>query len=213
MPHSSPDVSNKALITTATPNLSPSSAAKSAALHKLADDYYTWRNEQFPVGSSDAGLHTWDDRLTDYAPAKIAERAEHVRELLEKVQAMETANWAKDDHIDWLFFRAQLEAVDFDDRILQSTSQRSADLHERMQQRHLLTPEKGIRHAAETRARRDRPAEAMPAMFAQGEKNLQNPVKLFAHLAIASARSIDPLFNDSLMTLANDLPAERMNLL
>src|SRR6202030_1986814 len=50
----------------------------------------------------------------------------------------------------------------------------------------------------------------MPAMLVQGEHNLQKPVKLFATLAIASARSIDPLFNDSLMTLARDLaPDER----
>ena len=45
----------------------------------------------------------------------------------------------------------------------------------------------------------------MPAMLAQGERNLQKPVKLFAQLTIASARAIDPLFNDSLMTLARDL--------
>ena len=43
-------------------------------------------------------------------------------------------------------------------------------------------------------------------MLAQGERNLQKPVKLFAQLAIASARSIDPLFKESLMTLARDLP-------
>ena len=42
-------------------------------------------------------------------------------------------------------------------------------------------------------------------MLEQGERNLQKPVKLFAQLAIASARAIDPLFNDSLMTLARDL--------
>src|SRR3954453_6738867 len=46
----------------------------------------------------------------------------------------------------------------------------------------------------------------MPAMLAQAEKNLQQPVKLFARLAIESARSIDPLFKDSLMTLARDMP-------
>ena len=33
-------------------------------------------------------------------------------------------------------------------------------------------------------------------------------MKLFAQLAIASARAIDPLFNESLMTLANDLPPD-----
>ena len=63
-----------------------------AALHKLADDYYAWRNENYPVHSSDSGLHTWDNRLTDYSPAKIAARAQHVSALLEKVRAMQTEN-------------------------------------------------------------------------------------------------------------------------
>src|SRR5262249_7446230 len=41
----------------------------------------------------------------------------------------------------------------------------------------------------------------MPAMLKQGLSNLQNPVKLYAQLAIQSARSIDPLLNKSLMVL------------
>ncbi|HEX3818125.1 MAG TPA: hypothetical protein VHW03_07545, partial [Chthoniobacterales bacterium] len=59
MPHQTPDVTNKALITTATPDLSKPLQGDAAALHKLANDYYDWRNQQYPVGSSDAGLHTW----------------------------------------------------------------------------------------------------------------------------------------------------------
>ena len=79
-----PDVSNKGLITKSTPGINAdafknqSASAASAALHKLADDYYAWRNENYPVRSSEAGLHTWDDRLTDYSPGKIAERSKHV---------------------------------------------------------------------------------------------------------------------------------------
>src|SRR5947199_10783536 len=41
----------------------------------------------------------------------------------------------------------------------------------------------------------------MPALLEQGLSNLHNPVKLYAQLAIQSARSIDPLLNDSLMAL------------
>src|SRR4029077_8202269 len=89
-----------------------------AALRKMATDYYAWRNENYPVRSSEAGLHTWDDKLTDYSPAKIAGRAQHVRSLLEKVRAMKTDNWSKDDRIDAILFRAQLENVDFGNRIL-----------------------------------------------------------------------------------------------
>ena len=53
----------------------------------------------------------------------------------------------------------------------------------------------------------------MPFLIEQGKGNLTKPVRLYAQLAIDSARSIDSLFNDSLMTLAKDLsPAERNDL-
>jgi len=83
---------------------------------------YEWRNQQYPVRSSDAGLHTWDDRLSDYAPDKIAARAQRVRELLAKINAIQTANWPKGERIDWLLFRAQLEGFAFDDRVWHSTA-------------------------------------------------------------------------------------------
>jgi uncharacterized protein (DUF885 family) len=210
-PRQTPDVSNKALITTASPNLGPNSPGKAAALHKIAEDFYNWRNEQYPVGSSDAGLHTWDDRLTNYAPARIAQRAAHIHELLGKINAMQTGAWPKDERIDWLLFRAQLEGFAFDDRVWHSTardpqtyvSECSNGIFSLLKKEY-DTPEKRIR-AATARLR------AMPAMLAQGEKNLQKPVKLFAQLAIASARAIDPLFNDSLMTLAKDLSPNEKN--
>src|SRR3989442_6861620 len=41
----------------------------------------------------------------------------------------------------------------------------------------------------------------MPALLKQGLSNLQKPVKLYAQLAIQSARSIDSLLTGSLMAL------------
>ena len=199
-----PNISNKALLTK--PDSSLQGRAEAAALHKMANEYYSWRNEQYPVRSSDAGLHTWDDRLTNYSPAKIAERAQHVQALLARVNAMPSATWPKDERIDWILFRAQLENVAFDDRVWHSTS--------RDPQTYVSECSNGIfsllkkeydtpQHRALAATARLR---AMPAMLAQGEKNLEQPVKLFAQLAIDSARAIDPLFNQSLMTLAKDLP-------
>src|SRR5882672_6239260 len=92
--------------------------ASPAALRRIADDYYNWRNQNYPVASSDAGLHTWDSRLTDYSPAAIEARRQHVRTLLARVNAMQTAKWKKDDQIDWLLFRAQLEGPAFFDRVM-----------------------------------------------------------------------------------------------
>jgi hypothetical protein len=107
------DLSNKALITK-----SSDDTLVAAALSKMAKDYYDWRNENYPVLSSEAGLHTWDNRLTDYSPAKMNERAQRERALLDKVRAMRTDNWPKDQRIDWILFRAQLEGIDFGNRVL-----------------------------------------------------------------------------------------------
>src|SRR5664279_2390514 len=99
-PEARTDVSNKALITKATPAVnSPagkSGAADIATLRKMADNYYAWRNENYPVASSDSGLHTWDDRLTDYSATKITDRAQHVHKLLEQVRALPKTQWPKD---------------------------------------------------------------------------------------------------------------------
>ena len=46
------------------PNMT-SAQTSPATLRRIAVDYYDWRNQQFPVASSDAGLHTWDSKLTD----------------------------------------------------------------------------------------------------------------------------------------------------
>ncbi len=202
-----PDVSNKALITKSTPTIDAKAfknqtvSAATAALHKMADDYYAWRNENYPVRSSYAGLHTWDDRLTDYSPAKIEERAQHVHSLLEKVRGMKTDSWPKDERIDWILFRAQLENVDFGNRVLKFERTNPQVYVEEctngifsLLKKEYDTPRK---RALAATAR----LKQMPALLKQGLSNLQNPVKLYAQLAIQSARSIDPLLNDSLMAL------------
>ena len=176
-----------------------------AALHKLANDYYNWRNENDPVSSSNAGLHTWDDRLADFSPARVAERAQHVRALLEKVRAMKIDTWPKDEQIDAILFRAQLENIDFGNRVLkfertnpQTYIGECVSAIFSLLKKEYDTPRK---RALSATAR----LKAMPPMLKQGLTNLQNPVKLYAKLAIDSARSIDPLFKDSLMALDVDL--------
>jgi len=208
-----PDVSNKALITKTAPPITGESkapAADSAALHKLADDYYNWRNENYPVASSEAGLHTWDNRLTDYSAAKIAERAQHVRKLLDQVRATKTEKWTKDDRIDWLLFRAQLEEVDFGERVLKLeqtnpltyVNECSSAIFSLLKKEYDTPRNRALSAAARFKA--------MPGLFAEAEKNLQKPVRLYAQLAIQSARNIDPLFKESTAPLTKDLSeAER----
>ncbi len=184
-----------------------------ADLRKLADDYYNWRNQQFPVASSDAGLHTWDNRLTDYSLSALLARRLHVKEVLGKVRAIQTASWSKDDRIDWLLFRSELEGNAFFDRVM--------DFEETDPQTYVNECSNGIfsllKKEYDTPGNRARSATArlkqMPFVIEQGKQNLTKPVRLYAQLAIDSARSIDSLFTDSLMTLAKDLPpAEKSDL-
>ena len=184
-----------------------------ADLHKLAADYYNWRNQNYPVFSSDAGLHTRDNKLTDYALSAILMRRLEVKEVLAKVRAMPAANWSKDDRIDWLLFRSQLDGIDFFNRVM--------DFEATDPQLYVNECSNGIfsllKKEYDTSRNRALSATArlkqMPFVIEQAKGNLSKPVQLYAKLAIDSARSIDSLFNDSLMTLAKDLsPAERNEL-
>jgi len=181
-------------------------------LRSIAQQYYGWRNETHPVASSDAGLHTWDDKLTDYSQPAIRARAVHVRSILDQTQAMEpaTRSWSRDDRIDWLLFRSQLERAAFYDRVLRFTETNpqiyvgecSSGIFSLLKKDYDLPKKRAL--AATARLKQ------MPALMEQAKQNLKSPVRLYARLAIDSARGIDPLFNDSLMTLAQGLTsAER----
>ncbi|HEV7395593.1 MAG TPA: DUF885 domain-containing protein [Pyrinomonadaceae bacterium] len=186
-----------------------------ADLQTYAKQYYDWRNQNFPVFSSDAGLHTWDNRLTDYALSALLARRLHAKEVLNKVRAMQTANWSKDDRIDWLLFKAQLESVVFFDRVMdfESTDPQvyvnecSNGIFSLLKKEYDTPHNRAISATARLKQ--------MPFVIEQGKHNLNinKPVRLYAQLAIDSARSIDSLFNDSLMTLAKDLsPSEKSEL-
>jgi uncharacterized protein (DUF885 family) len=185
-----------------------------ADVRRLADDYYRWRNQNFPVLSSDAGLHTWDNKLTDYSLSAILARRLYVRDLLNKIQAMQTTNWSRDDRIDWLLFRSQLEGITFFNRVI--------DFEATDPQTYVNECSNGIfsllKKEYDTPRTRAVAATArlkqMPFVIELAKANLTRPVQLYARLAIDSARSIDSLFNDSLMTLAKDLSAaERAELI
>jgi len=184
-----------------------------ADLQRLAQDYYNWRNQNYPVASSDAGLHTWDNKLTDYSLSAVLMRRLHVKEVLAKVRAMPTANWNKDDRIDWLLFRSQLDGIDFFNRVI--------DFEGSDPQTYVNECSNGIfsllKKEYDTPRNRALAATArlkqMPFVIEQGKGNLNKPGRLYAELAIDAARSIDSLFNESLMTLAKDLsPAEKNDL-
>jgi uncharacterized protein (DUF885 family) len=181
-----------------------------ARLHELANDYYKWSQLEYPVNSSDQGLHTWDDRLTDYSPAAIEKRSAHVARLLATINATKPAGWSKDDTIDWILFRSQLEAADFANRILKSestnpdtyVSEASNAIFSLLKKEYDKPRNRAL--SAEARFKK------MAGLFEQAKKNLTAPIRLHSEFAMESARAIDPLFKESIDPLARDLnPAER----
>jgi uncharacterized protein (DUF885 family) len=179
-------------------------------LRTVAHGYYAWRNENDPVGSSNQGLHTWDDRIADYSEKAIAARRKHVSEVLAQVKAMRTEAWPKEDRIDWLLFRAQLEGAWFFDQVLLQeerdpqtyTSECANAIFSLLKKEYAPGHTRAL--AATARMRQ------MPALLEQGKKNLREPVRLYAQLALESARTGDSLFTDSLGTIASQLtPRER----
>lgn len=191
-------------------------SASPDALRRLADQYYQWRNQDRPVSSSDQGLHTWDDKLTNYSAEANQARAKQVSNVLAQVQAMgpATRSWNRDDRIDWLLFRAELEKAGFFERVLHFTETNpqiyvgecSSGIFSLLKKDY-DTPQK---RALAATAR----LKQMPTLMEQAKRNLKRPVRLYAQLAIESARGIDPLFKDSLMSLAEGLgTAEREDLI
>jgi len=194
-------------------SLTSVTAQTPAELKRMAEEYYRWRNQNLPTASSDMGLHTWDDKLTDYALSAVLARRLYVTDLLNKVRRMPATSWSKDDRIDWLLFRSQLEGVAFSNRVMDSeatdpqlyVNECSTGIFSLLKKEY-DTPR--VRALAAT-AR----LKQMPFMIEKAKSNLTRPVQLYARLAIDSARSMDGLFNDSLMTLAKDLsPPEKNNL-
>ncbi|MGZ6123762.1 MAG: DUF885 family protein [Myxococcales bacterium] len=189
-------------------------ASDPAALRTMAGEYYAWRDREDPVGSSNQGLHSWDDQLSDPSMPKVLERRKHVEALLARVKALPVAGWSKDDRIDAALFRAQLEQAAFYGRVLhfEETNPQvyvdecSAGIFSLLKKEY--APPRNRALAATARLRR------MPAFLEQGKKNLTRPVALYARLAAEAARGGDDLYQASLMTLAADLsPAEKQALL
>jgi uncharacterized protein (DUF885 family) len=179
-------------------------------LHKAAEEFYRWRDENYPVGSSDNGLHKWDDRLTDYSSSALAARRAHVESVLALVRGMSTEGWRKEDKIDWVLFRAQLEGDEFGSRVLRFTEtnpliylDECSNAIFSLLKKDYDTPRNRALSATARLA-------GMPALLEHAKQNLKEPVRLYSRLAVDSARSIDSLFKDSLMTLATGLDQSEM---
>lgn len=177
-------------------------------LHQCAKEYYDWQNVQYPVSSSHQGLHTWDYRLTDYSPAAIAARRDYTGKIMTLLSIMDYQKQEKDDFVDYILFRAQIEGALLMDSILDSPA-RDPQLYINecsnaifsLLKKEYAPPFIRLQSAISR-------LKAMPQMLSHARLNLISPVRLFCSLAISSAGSISILFNESLGKLAEGAPED-----
>jgi uncharacterized protein (DUF885 family) len=176
-----------------------------ADLRSQAHAYYVWRDSTYPVATSDAGEHRWDDRLGDFRSQSIVAARRHVAALLDSVRGMPTVGWSRDERVDWLLFRAQLEGADFFGRVLEAEeSNPQVYLNEVANGVFSLLKKNYAPHRTRALAAAAR-LEQVPALLTTARANLTHPVRIFADLAVKSARGGDELYTASLMTLADSL--------
>jgi uncharacterized protein (DUF885 family) len=183
----------------------PAGSSDPEALRKLAHDYYAWRNANDPVGSSEQGLHTWDDRLSDNSWPKVLERRRHVAALLARVKAMRSEGWGKDDRVDLALFSAQLERAAFYGEVLKFeetnpmgyVNECTSAIFSLLKKEYAPTRTRAL--AATQRLKQ------VPSFLEQAKKNLTRPIGLYSKLAIDSARGGDDLYLSSLNALTADL--------
>jgi uncharacterized protein (DUF885 family) len=193
--------------------MSTTDAQTPADLRARAHAYYAWRDSIYPVATSDAGEHRWDNRLADFRMESVLAARRHVAALLDSVKAIRTSGWPRDDRVDWLLFQAQLEGADFFGRRLEpEESDPQVYLNEAANGVFSLlkkdyAPRRTRALAATARL------EQVPVLLTLARRNLTHPVRLFAQLAIKSARGGDELYTKSLWTLADSVSgAERARL-
>ena len=168
------------------------------ALRALAHEYYQWRDAAYPVATSGAGDHRFDERLTDYTMAAVLKRRQHVSDLLGQVERDEHRRLEQGRPHRRILFRAQLEGVDFFGRRLNPEQQDpqlyvdecSGAIFTLLQKEY--APQRTRALAAAARL------EQMPALLRTARANLTQPVKLYAQLAIEAARGGDELYTTSL---------------
>jgi uncharacterized protein (DUF885 family) len=120
---------------------------------------------------------------------------------------MRTDSWPKDDKIDWLLFRAELERVAFFARVLRR-EERDPQTYTAECANAVFSLLKKDYAPGRTRAlAATARMQQMPGLLEQGKRNLTEPMRLYAQLAMESARTGDSLFTDSLETIASALTA------
>lgn len=189
------------------PGSPPASGAPTPAapaFSKFVDDYFDAQFAFRPSAGTDVGFHQYDAKLDDLSRVRIEARVAELRTLLARLQAFDRARLSFDDGIDAAAIEGDLRGELLDLETLRTW--------ERNPMRYAGLPG----GAADSLIKRDfAPAverlrslvarlEQIPAIYAAGKANVQNPPREFTDLAIRIAKGSAGYFEGTVARWAKD---------
>jgi len=174
-------------------------------LTALARAYMDWSFQESPSSATDAGIHTYDDRLADYSPATQAAEMKKLREFRSELSGLEPmAATSAHAYVDYLLVRSDIEGDWWQRTVLRGLA-RNPSIYEgecsngifSIVKREYASDEVRVR-AAIARLR------ACPRVLEQGRANLRDTVREFAQIASEDIRDGDSLYTTTLDEVARD---------
>jgi uncharacterized protein (DUF885 family) len=165
--------------------------------------YIYWSLQQSPTSATDAGLHLYDDRLSDFSPQAQAEQMTRLHAFRDELASLQPpAGASPHDRMDYLLVRADLEG-DWWNRTVVRSLQRNPSVYEGECANGIFSIIKR-QYATDTVRLRSAIARlrACPAVLKQGQANLTDTVREFAQIASEDIRDGDSLYTTSLNELA-----------
>lgn len=187
----------------------PHNASYQERLVNLERAYMDWSFQENPTSATDAGIHTYDDRLADFSPATQSAEMKKLRGFRNELSALQPAA-GTDAHayVDYLLVRSNIEG-DWWQRTYLRGLQRNPSIYEgecsngifSIVKRQYASDEVRVR-AAIARLR------ACPRVLQQGRANLTDTVREFAQIASEDIRDGDSLYTTTLNEVARDTPGQ-----
>ena len=193
-------------VLTAAPSPAQSPPYYGRLLEDVAHRLVMYEYSVDPVGSTDAGLHTADERLPDFSPAAHLEYQQKLRDYRQELLKVQPqAGTPVHDQVNYLLVRANLEGAWWFDTYVKSY-ERDPSMYETTCSNGIFSLIKKPFASDEVRVR-DAIARlrACPTVLAQGEANLVDPVREFGVVASQDIASGDALFTTSLDAIAGDV--------
>ncbi|MBV8433268.1 MAG: DUF885 domain-containing protein [Candidatus Eremiobacteraeota bacterium] len=192
----------------------PAPSDYDAKLQALDRRYTEWSLSTSPTSATDAGIHKYDTRLSDFSPQEQAAEMTQLRAFRDELAQLKPAEDAgRHDVVDYLLVRSDIEGDWWGRTVLKGLS-RNPSVYEGECSNGIFSLVKKPFASDEVRVR-DAIArlKACPGVLEQGKANLTDTVREFAKAASEDIADGDALYTTSLDALTHDVsPQTRSDL-